>query len=73
MVDLADWGNGEMGCWGIGLVPIVQIFNFPTVGKTRNTQKQLMKSFFGGVQMLHGGSFFKKRPPWPPEALFSIF
>jgi hypothetical protein len=18
--------------------------------------------------MLHGGSFFKKRPPWPPEA-----
>ena len=21
-----------------------------------------------GVQMFHGGSFFKKRPPWPPEA-----
>jgi hypothetical protein len=19
--------------------------------------------------MLHGGSFFKKRPPWPPEAI----
>jgi hypothetical protein len=32
------------------------------------TMTALMKSFCGGVQMLHGGSFFKKRPPWPPEA-----
>ena len=23
--------------------------------------------------MLHGGSFFKKRPPWPPEALYKYF
>jgi len=26
---------------------------------------QLNKSFYGGAR---GGSFFKKRPPWPPEA-----
>jgi hypothetical protein len=32
------------------------------------TMTALIKSFCGGVQMLHGGSFFKKRPPWPPEA-----
>jgi hypothetical protein len=25
-----------------------------------------------GVQMLHGGSFFKKRPPWPPEAKVTV-
>jgi hypothetical protein len=28
------------------------------------TMTALIKSFYGGVQMLHGGSFFKKRPPW---------
>jgi hypothetical protein len=35
------------------------------------TMTALIKSFCGGVQMLHGGSFFKKRPPWhwPPEAM----
>jgi hypothetical protein len=27
----------------------------------------LIKSFCGGGQMLHGGSFFKKRPPWSPH------
>jgi hypothetical protein len=32
------------------------------------TMTALIKSFCGGVQMFHGGSFFKKRPPWPPEA-----
>jgi hypothetical protein len=24
----------------------------------------LIKSFYGGVQMFHGGGFFKKSPPW---------
>ncbi len=32
------------------------------------TMTALIKSFCRGVQMFHGGSFFKKRPPWPPEA-----
>jgi len=28
----------------------------------------IIKSFCRGVQMLHGGSFYKKGLPWPPEA-----
>jgi hypothetical protein len=31
------------------------------------TMTALIKSFCGGGQMLHGGSFFKKRPPWSPH------
>ena len=30
------------------------------------TMTALIKSFYGEVQILHGGSFYKKRPPWPP-------
>jgi hypothetical protein len=37
-------------------------------GKKQKMNEILIKSFCRGVQMLHGGSFFKKRPPWPPEA-----
>jgi hypothetical protein len=36
--------------------------------ETMTTFNQKFLQMFHGVQMLHGGSFFKKRPPWPPEA-----
>jgi hypothetical protein len=59
------------------------LFNLPTLNKQKavmvcirpfklQAMTALIKSFCGGVQMFHGGSFFKKRPPWPPEALTSV-
>jgi hypothetical protein len=44
-----------------------QITNKSQITMSEITNKKLIKSFCGGVQMLHGGSFFKKSPPWPPE------
>jgi hypothetical protein len=62
--------------WKVAYKRGIEAFNLLTLSEPKavivcidSFRLQIMTAFNKKfLRMFHGGSFFKKRPPWPPEA-----